>query len=103
MSTAAFPMRSMAESTCSTLDISSASRGERAASTDLTHRVGEIGQPLLELVDLVGHLGVGEEERGVREIDHELGGVLRLREHRLEIAGLIVGCHALRLGWSQSG
>ena len=32
-STAALPMRSMADTTCSTLDICSASRFERAAST----------------------------------------------------------------------
>src|SRR6476646_1257699 len=34
-STAAFAMRSIADTTCSTLDISSASRGDRAASTQI--------------------------------------------------------------------
>ena len=51
MSTAALPMRSMAEITCSTLDISSASRGERAASTHTARIVvHEVVEALLELV-----------------------------------------------------
>ena len=64
----------------------------------LAHRVGEVLEPLLELLDLVGHPRVAEEQGGVRQVDHELGGVFRLREHGLEIAGLIVGCHQLLAG-----
>ena len=45
---------------------------------------------LLELADLLGHVGVAEEEGGVGEVDHELGGVLRLREHGLQISGSVV-------------
>ena len=60
----------------------------------LAHRVREILESLLEVVDLVGHALVAEEQRGVREIDHELGGVFRLRQHVLEISGgFVVWCH----------
>jgi hypothetical protein len=52
--------------------------------------VHELVEPFLELQHLVGHVVVVEEQRRVAEVDHELGGVLRLREHRLEIAGLVV-------------
>ena len=55
---------------------------------DLAHLVHEVREPLLELVDLVGHRLVAEEEGGVRQVDHELGGVLGLREHGLEICGV---------------
>ena len=65
---------------------------------DLAHGVGEILEPLFEGLHLVGHPRIAEEERGIRQVDHELGGVFRLREHGLEIAGLIVGCHQLPAG-----
>jgi hypothetical protein len=66
-------------------------RGEHA---DLVHLMHEVAQPLLELPDLVGHALVGEEERGVCQVDHELGRVLGLREHGLEVARWLVGfCH----------
>ena len=45
----------------------------------------EVAHALFELVDLGGHLLVGEEQRRVRKVDHELRGVFRLREHGLEI------------------
>ena len=74
--------------------------GEHA---DLTHRVREILQPLFEGFDLVGHPHVAEEQGGIRQVDHELGGVFRLREHGLEIARLIVGCHQLPAGPVREG
>ena len=65
----------------------------RREHAHLPHGVGEIGEALFEVVHLVGHRRVGEEERGVGQVDHELGGVLGLREHGLQIAGLVVGRH----------
>ena len=61
-------------------------RRARREHADLAHLVHELAEALLELVDLVGHALVGEEQRGVAEVDHELGGVLRLREHGLQIS-----------------
>ena len=63
MSTAALPMRSIAETTCNTLDICSASRFERAASTH-TSRISctRLGEALLELEHLVGHARITEEQ-----------------------------------------
>ena len=92
MSTAALPIRSIAESTWSTLDIFSASRGDRAASTQ-TSRIActRSSSWLLERLHLVRHARVAEEQRGVGEVDHELGDVFRLREHGLQIARLVVG------------
>ena len=59
---------------------------------DLAHLVHEIAEPLFELVHLLGHVLVGEEERGIRQVDHELGGVLGLREHGLEVPwGFVFG------------
>ena len=94
-STAAFAIRSIEAMTCSTLDISSASRGERAASTQISYiSCTRSLRRSSSSRDLVGHALVGEEERGVRQVDHELGGVLGLREHGLEVARWLVGfCH----------
>ncbi len=50
----------------------------------LAHLVHELVEALLECPHLVGHALVGEEERRVAEVDHQLGGVLRLREHGLQ-------------------
>ena len=58
----------------------------RREHADLAHLVHELGETLLELVHLVGHARVAEEQRGVPEIDHELGGVLRLRQHGLQVS-----------------
>ena len=58
----------------------------RREHAHLAHLVHELGEALLELVHLVGHARVGEEQRRVPEIDHQLGGVLRLREHGLQIS-----------------
>ena len=77
------------------LGVARRARGEDA---HLAHRVREVLQPLFEGLDLVGHPRVAEEQGGIRQVDHELGGVFRLREHGLEIAGLIVGCHQLPAG-----
>ena len=61
--------------------------GEHAHGAHVVHQVG---QPLLEVVDLLGHVGVAEVEGGVGQVDHELGGVLRLREHGLEVSRSVV-------------
>ncbi|MEZ5165217.1 MAG: hypothetical protein R2695_01540 [Acidimicrobiales bacterium] len=55
---------------------------------DLTHVLDEVVHLLLELADLLGHVGVAEEQRGVGEVDHQLGHVLRLGQHLAEIAGV---------------
>ena len=57
---------------------------------DGPHLVDKIGEPLLQLVDLLGHVRIAEVERGIGQVDHQLGGVLGLREHRLEIAWSVV-------------
>jgi hypothetical protein len=54
------------------------------------HAVGEVVHPLLELVDLLGHVGVAEVQGRVGQVDHQLGGVDGLREHRAEVAGSVV-------------
>ena len=66
----------------------------------LAHLVDELVESLLELPDFVGHALVRVEERRVAEVDHELGGVLRLREHVLQVAGFVV--HRRRLGCGRS-
>jgi hypothetical protein len=58
--------------------------------THFTHLVHELGQQLFQLGDFVGHAFVGEEQRRVAEVDHQLGGVLRLREHRLQVPWSVV-------------
>ena len=64
----------------------------RREHADLAHLVDEVGEPLLELAHLVGHAGVGEEQRRVAEVDHQLGGVLGLREHGFQISrGCVAG------------
>ena len=73
-------------------------RRARREHAHLAHGVREVGQELLELVHLVGHARVAEEQRGVRQVDHELGGVLGLREHGLEIPGLVVLSHRWHRG-----
>ena len=94
MSTAALPMRSIADTTCSTPAICSASRFERPGEhAHLAHLVHELVETLLELGDFVGHALVREEQRGVAEVDHELGGVFRLREHGLQISWSVVHRH----------
>ena len=101
MSTAALASRSMAETRCSTLDICSASRGDRAASTQISRiSCTRSLQALFELVDLGRHRLVVEEECGVRQVDHELRGVFRLREHGLEISWRSVVAHQLCVGGS---
>jgi len=57
--------------------------GEHAHFAHLVH---ETGEHLFEFVHFVGHALVGEEQRGISEVDHELGGVFRLREHGLQIS-----------------
>ena len=39
--------------------------------------------------DLVGHARVAEVQRGIGEVDHELGGVFRLGQHGSQVAGFI--------------
>jgi hypothetical protein len=66
---------------------------------DGPHLVDQRGEPFLELVDLLGHGRVGEEQGGVTEIDHQLGGVLGLREHGLEISWSLVHSFLLQRGY----
>jgi hypothetical protein len=54
------------------------------------HVVHEVVHALLELPDLLGHVGITEVERGVCEVDHELGVVLRLREHGPQVSWSVV-------------
>src|SRR3954452_17390819 len=50
----------------------------------------QTGEPVLELAHLLGHVEIAEVESGIRQVDHELGGVLRLREHGLQISWSVV-------------
>ena len=61
--------------------------------TRMADEVTELEEVLTELVHLGGHPRLAEVQRRVPEVDHELGGVLRLREHGLESSGLVVGSH----------
>ena len=45
------------------------------------HPVHQIADLLLQLVDLVGHVGVVEEQRGVGQVDHQLARVLGVGQH----------------------
>ena len=91
MSTAALPMRSMAldhlEHRGHGVGVAGRAGGQHA---DGPHLVDQVRQPVLELVDLLGHGRVAEVHRGVGQVDHQLGGVLGLRQHGLEIPGPIV-------------
>jgi hypothetical protein len=49
--------------------------------TDRPHVVDEVVEPLFEVLDLLRHLEVAEVHRCVAQVDHELRGVLRLRDH----------------------
>ena len=88
MSTAALPIRSMEEMTWSTDAMASASLGCRAASTD-TARMSWTRSDIWSssVVDLLGHVGVAEVERGVGKVDHQLREVLRFGEHGPEVPG----------------
>jgi hypothetical protein len=54
------------------------------------HVVDEGVHALLELTDLLGHVGIAEVQGGVGEIDHELRQVLDVGEHGPEISGFVV-------------
>ena len=68
------------------------------------HQQAHVGSELedvhlgFELENLLGDLVAVEEHRRVRQIDHELGDVLHLREESLDAARLVVdlACHARR-------
>jgi hypothetical protein len=45
---------------------------------------------LLELLDLVGEVLLVEEQRGVGQVDQELGGVLRLDQEFLDVPGFFI-------------
>jgi hypothetical protein len=51
--------------------------------------------PSLEPVDLASELLVVEEDGGVGQVDHELGGVLRLDEEILDVPRLVIHAAAL--------
>src|SRR6266511_2679173 len=61
-------------------------RGTGGEDAHLAHLVHEALETLFEVDDLFGHGRVAEEEGGVAEVDHELGGVLRLGEHGPEVS-----------------
>ena len=91
MSTAALAMRSMAQITWSTDAMASASlRVAGGQDAHGAHVVDEVVHALLELVDLLGHVGVAEVEGGVGEVDHQLREVLGLGEHGPQVAGSVV-------------
>ena len=103
MSTAALPMRSIADTTCSTLDdLLGVALRARREHAHLAHLVHELGEALFELAHLFGHARVGEEQRRVPEVDHELGGVFRLREHGLQISWSVFHWSFV-LGFAQTG
>ena len=54
------------------------------------HVVDQVVHALLELADLLGHVGIAEVERGVGQVDHQLGEVLGLGQHGPEVAGSVV-------------
>ena len=87
MSTAALAMRSMDEITWSTDAISSASFGWRAASTH-TARMSCTSSLMRSSSSPTSSAmpGSPKYERGVGEVDHQLGGVLGLGEHRPQVA-----------------
>ena len=91
MSTAALAMRSMArddlEHRRHRVGLRGGAGGQHAHRP---HVVDEVVHALLELADLLGHVGVAEVQRGVGEVDHQLGGVLGLREHGPQVAGSFV-------------
>ena len=64
------------------------------------HVVDEVGHLVLELVDLLGHVGVAEVEGGVGEVDHQLREILGFGEHRSEVAGF--GIHRVPRGYDAS-
>ena len=55
-----------------------------------SHVMDELAHLLLQLVDLFGHVRVAEVDRRVRQVDHQLGGVLRLGQHGPQVAGSLV-------------
>ena len=76
------------EMTWSTDAMASASRGRRAARTQ-TARMSWTRSAMRSSssLDLLGHVRVAEVEGGVGQVDHQLGGVLRLREHGPQVSG----------------
>ena len=51
---------------------------------------GRTEADVIEVADLFGHVGVAEVDRRVGQVDHQLGRVLGVREHRPQISGSIV-------------
>ena len=54
----------------------------------------QITDLLLKAVDLICHIDIVEEQRGVGQVDHQLAGVLCLGEHFPEIARFHPSDHA---------
>ena len=74
------------------LGVFGAARGEHR---HLTQAPEVAVHPFLEPFDLPGELVLVEEHRGVREVHHELGGVLGLDEQVLHALRLLI--HGRRL------
>ena len=104
MSTAALPIRSMErddlEHRRHGLGLLGVPGGQHGHGP---HVVDEVGHLVLELVDLLGHVGVAEVERGVGEVDHQLREVLGFGEHGPEVAGSGVHRGAARIRRQRRG
>ena len=72
------------------------SRRAHREDADRAHVVHQHGHLLLEVADLLGHVRIAEVQRRVGQVDHELGGVLGLREHGLEVPGSVVHLRSLQ-------
>ncbi|MEZ5410954.1 MAG: hypothetical protein R2761_23190 [Acidimicrobiales bacterium] len=86
VSTASLPMLSTALITCSTADVASASGVAHGDDAQGPHLVDQLADLALQLLHLVGHVGVVEEQGGVGQVDHQLARVLGLGQHLPEIA-----------------
>ena len=54
------------------------------------HVVDQLVHVIFELVDLLGHVRIAEVQRRIRKVNHQLGRVHRLGQHRAQVAGLVI-------------
>ncbi len=101
MSTAALPIRSIErdhlEHRGHRLGLLRVAGGQHRHGPHVVHEVGHL---VLELVDLLGHVGVAEVEGGVGQVDHQLRQILGFGEHGPEVAGF--GVHRVPRGYDAS-
>src|SRR5439155_3425006 len=69
------------------LGVTTAAGGDEAQDTHVEH---ESIEPVFEASQLFGDVDGVVVEGGVRQVDHQLRGVLRLGEHLLEVLGGLV-------------